>query len=114
MGKYTLYMLNPWREEGAGPYYCPDCGVVEGFLAYNPKVREQIEIINVDFARPRAAIVEAIGLENQDSPVLVLGDGAALPPGVQQSMSTGLNFINDALAICNYLGSTFNMILPHP
>ena len=46
METHRLYMLNPWQDpDGQGPFYCPDCGVVEGFLAYSPEVRGKIEII---------------------------------------------------------------------
>ncbi|MEN8198608.1 MAG: DUF3088 family protein [Thermodesulfobacteriota bacterium] len=115
MAKHTLFMLNPWFEEdGQGPYYCPDCGVVEGFLFYSPEIRNEIEIILVDFPRPRDEIVKHLGLENQDSPVLVLDDGTEKPEGAQQSMSTGKIFINDAIQICNFLGETYKGVKPHP
>ncbi len=115
MGKHILFMLNPWFEEdGQGPYYCPDCGVVEGFLSYSPEIRKEIEIIAVDFPRPRNEIVALLGLENQDSPVLVLDDGAQVPEGARQSLSTGKHFISDALQICNFLAETCNGVKPHP
>ena len=60
MEKHTLFMLTPWMEEEAGPFYCPDCGVVEGFFYYSPKVREVIDIVHVDFPRPRNQIVEML------------------------------------------------------
>ncbi|MCB2181278.1 MAG: DUF3088 domain-containing protein [Desulfobulbaceae bacterium] len=115
MGKHTLFMLNPWTEaNGQGPYYCPDCGVVEGFLAYSPEIRQKIEIISVNFLRPRNEIVSQLGLENQDCPVLVLDDEATTPEGARQSMSTGKKFINDAIEICNFLGENYNGVKPHP
>ena len=114
MGKHTLFMLNPWMEGEEGPYYCPDCGVVEGFLYYTPEIREKIEIISVEFARPRDEIVGMIGLENQSSPVLVLDDVADPPEYAQHSMSTGKWFINDALALCNFLAESYGGVKPHP
>ena len=115
MEKPRLYMLNPWVEaDDQGPFYCPDCGVVEGFLAYSPEVKKNIEIIHVDFQRPRPLIIEAVGSENQGSPVLVLTDGFDLPEIAKKSFSTGLYFIDDALGICNFLGKTFNAVRPHP
>lgn len=115
MEKYTLFMLNPWYEaDGKGPYYCPDCGVIEGFLAYSPEIRNKIKIISVNFLKPRNEIVSHLGLENQDCPVLIFDDEALIPDGTQQSMSTGKNFINDSIEICNFLGETFNGVKPHP
>ncbi|MCG8565557.1 MAG: DUF3088 domain-containing protein [Desulfobacterales bacterium] len=115
MTKHKLYMLNPWKTDGEGPYYCPDCGVVEGFFAYSPQARELVESIAVDYPRPRPAIVEALGSENQSSPVLVLApETEEIPPSAQRSMSTGAWFIDDAIEICNYLGQCCNGVLPHP
>ena len=75
MSKPVLYMLNTWYDApDQGPFYCPDCGIVEGFFFYNPKIKEQVDIIHVDFQRPRPEIIEQLGEENQGSPVLVLPD----------------------------------------
>ncbi len=114
MAKDILFMLNPWlAEDGSGPYYCPDCGVVEGFLFYSPEIRTEIEIITVEFPRPRNQIVELLGLENQSSPVLVLADAARVPEGARQSLTTGKWFIDDAVLICNYLAERYDGIAPH-
>ena len=33
MERPILFMLNPWFDNGnQGPFYCPDCGIVEGLL----------------------------------------------------------------------------------
>ena len=114
MAKHTLFMLIPWMEEEAGPFYCPDCGVVEGFLHYSPKVRDEIDIVHVDFPRPRNQIVELLGQENQNSPALVLAEGAEPPAGAKQSMSTGKWFIDDGLMIATYLAELYGGVLPHP
>ena len=115
MEKHRLYMLNPWKDaDGQGPFYCPDCGVVEGFLAYCPEVRGLVEIISVEYQRPRSLLVEALGAENQGSPVLVLGEGCDLPKMVKKSFSTGRYFMDDALEICNFLGKLFHTPRPHP
>ncbi|WDP89528.1 MAG: DUF3088 family protein [Desulfobacter sp.] len=114
MKSHKLFMLTPWTEAGQGPYYCPDCGVVEGFFAYSPGAKVDLEIIHVEFTRPRARVVEALGQENQECPVLVLAPGTEPPPEAKKSLSTGAVFIDDALAICNYLGKTYGGVLPHP
>ena len=115
MGKPVLFMLNPWREENnQGPFYCPDCGIVEGFFVYSPQVRDQIEIICVDFKRPRKKVVEVLGAENQGCPVLVLDDGAKVPDGAKKSLTTGKTFMDDPGMICDYLGNRFKAVRPHP
>lgn len=114
MAKHILFTLTPWLEGGKGPYYCPDCAVIEGFLYYSPAIRDKIEIIHADFPRPRKEIVELLGAENQSCPVLVLAEDTETAPGAQTSMSTGRKFINDARAICNYLAAAYNGVKPHP
>jgi len=73
-----------------------------------------LEIIHVEFSRPRARVVDVLGEENQGCPVLVLAKGTSAPPSAKKSMSTGAVFIDDALAICNFLGQTYGGVLPHP
>lgn len=115
MGKPILLMLNPWVDDGdIGPFYCPDCGIVEGFLVYNPDIRGQLNIISVEYKRPRPQIIEYLGQENQGSPVLVLDDLNQISDGVKKSLSTGKMFIDDAIGICNYLGKRFKGVRPHP
>ncbi len=114
MVKPILFMLNPWFDNGnIGPFYCPDCGVVEGFLVYNPAIRDQLDIISVDYERPRQQIISSLGEENQGSPVLVL-DEALSSSGTKKSLSTGKTFIDDPLMICDYLGQRFDGVRPHP
>lgn len=115
MSKHILFMLNPWFEKNnQGPFYCPDCGVVEGFFAYSPEVRKQIEIIWLDYEKPRHKVIECLGAQNQGCPVLVLDDNAKPPLGVKKSLLTGKTFIDDPKMICDYLGQVFNGVRPHP
>lgn len=108
-------MLTPWTEaNGQGPFYCPDCGVVEGFLAYSPEVRNHIEIIHLAYPRPRPLVVAALGAENQGCPVLVLGEGSTLPETAKKSFSTNRFFLDDAIGICDFLGNLYKTIRPHP
>lgn len=53
-------------------YYCPHCAMIEGVLQYYPQLKEKIEIEYVDFEKPRQAIVDLIGGENQSCPVLII------------------------------------------
>lgn len=115
MDKPILFMLDPWHDEdGTGPFYCPDCGIVEGLFAYNPHIKDQVDIVNLKFKRPRKKIVEVLGRENQGSPSLVLEGSAEDAAGVKKSMTTGRSFIDDPVAICDYLAKRFNGVRPHP
>ena len=111
----TLFMLNTWYDApGSGPFYCPDCGVVEGFFLYNPDIKNRMDIIYVDFQRPRRPIIEQLGGENQGSPVLVLQGPDPSFKSIKKSLTTGKSFIDDPIAICDYLAKIFDGARPHP
>ena len=115
MGKHILFQLNPWLDNnGEGPFYCPDCGIVEGFLSYSPGVRERIDIRNIDFQRPRQEVIAALGQENQGCPVLVLDQTSQIPLAAKKSMTTGRSFLDDPKAICDFLVKEFKAVRPHP
>lgn len=55
-------------------YFCPECSPIEGLLSYYPRLRNELEVTYVDFARPRKVLVDLVGEANQSCPVLVLED----------------------------------------
>ncbi|BBE17639.1 hypothetical protein AQPE_1796 [Aquipluma nitroreducens] len=69
-------------------YFCPDCVMIEGLLSYYPRLLNELEVKYVNFARPRPALVDLLGEENQSCPVLVLENGT---------------FINDTNEIIRHL-----------
>lgn len=107
-------MLTPWFDsDGTGPFYCPDCGIVEGFFAYNPEMLDQVEIIAIDFQRPRKTIIDVLGEENQGSPALVIYEDMPGIDGIKKSMTTGKYFIDDPNRICDWLAKEFDGVRPH-
>lgn len=75
-------------------YFCPNCAIIEGLFIYYPHLRSQLEVHQVDFPRPRPAIVELIGEENQSCPVLIKEDGS---------------FINETRDIIQYLTTQYHI-----
>ena len=72
-----LFLLKPGFTDSRADneeklYYCPHCALIEGVIKYYPQLGEKIEINHVDFKRPRPAIIELIGEENQSCPVLII------------------------------------------
>lgn len=53
-------------------YYCPHCAMIEGVLHYYPELKNLIDVQYVDFQKPRQAIIDLIGEENQSCPVLIV------------------------------------------
>lgn len=59
-------------------FYCPDCTMLEGFLAKNPNLREFIDVVYIGFEKSRQELITVIGDVNQSLPVLVLPEGVSL------------------------------------
>ncbi len=115
MGKLILFLLKPgFFDNGDGPYFCPSCAAVEGFLRYAPEVEKQLNVRRVDFPRPRQEIVELVGAANQSCPVLVLDKTDKIPAETGVSDETGRAFISGPTAICEFLGRKFGVSRPHP
>jgi hypothetical protein len=115
MGKHILFLLKPgFYDEKGGPFFCPSCSAVEGFLKYAPEIETQVDVRRVDFKRPRREIVDLIGASNQKCPVLVLAGVSDLPPEATRSAETGKAFISGSTPICEFLGRTFGVVRPHP
>lgn len=102
--KDQLYLMKPnFMNAGLGPFYCGDSVSVEGLLSFFPELREKVQVTYLDFPRPREALVEMIGENQQSLPVLILAEGAPEIPSVQTKSANGLHFINDEKAIREYL-----------
>jgi hypothetical protein len=115
MNKSVLFLLKPgFSDDTGGPYFCPDCAAVEGFLKYAPEVERKLDIRRIDFPRPRNEIIELIGAANQGCPVLVLGGIEDLPADAGRHEETGIAFISGGKEICTYLGRAFGVVRPHP
>jgi hypothetical protein len=115
MAKPTLFLLKPgFHDDKGGPFFCPSCAAVEGFLKYAPEVERQLDVRRIDFPRPRKEIISLIGADNQGCPVLVLGKGAEPSAEAKRSLETGRLFVSGSTEVCEYLGRTFGGVRPHP
>ena len=114
-----LFLLKPGFKDEAvkegAAYYCPSCAAIEGVLHYYPHLRERLEIIYVDFPRPRKQIVALLGDANQGCPVIVI-DTSELPVSNYPFLKeiNGYTFINSTTDIMNYLAAAYGIGLPHP
>ena len=110
----VLYLLKP-GEDPACPgeiFYCPPCAMVEGVLASFPELAEKLEVRRIDWPRPRRAVVDLIGEENQSLPMLLLSEGTA--SAHQSGTHQGRSFINDLDAILAALSDRHGFPRPHP
>lgn len=79
MAKDTLFLIAPGFEDPKHPgvrFVCPYCNQVEGLLASFPDLASRLDVHRVGFQRPRAAVIAAVGEENQGLPLLVLAGAA--------------------------------------
>lgn len=114
VSKPILFTLKPNLQEAGRTWHCPDCATITGVLSYHPEVAAKLDWRQVDFARPRPAVIELIGSENQGCPVLILPEGAPLPAAeFQPKSANGRVFISDVRAIANYLATTYGASYPH-
>lgn len=75
-----LFLIQPnSRPDRPDGWYCPDCAIVEGVLAYYPQLQLAIDVHHVDFPRPRTALIALVGEARQDCPCLLL-DPSIGPP----------------------------------
>jgi hypothetical protein len=110
----TLFVLRPGFSDRGGVWFCPFCAQVIGFLDYYPEVRETVDVVEVEFPRPRQPMVDLVGEDHQGAPLLVLGDGSPRSvPGVTIGESNGHAFVEKTLHILRYLAHTRGVPGPH-
>lgn len=113
MAKPTLYMLAMAFDKEGQQRFCPDCAMMEGYLAAYPQLRDVLDIVYVDYPRPRPALVQRLGEDHQNAPTLVLAHAApdAGPHGEIQS-ANGLSFLSDARPITRWLAVNYGLPAP--
>lgn len=112
-----LFVLRPGFVDptrGPGTFFCPYCASVVGFLSHFPQVASTLDIIELEFPRPRAPLVALVGEAHQGTPLLVLGDEHQPPPGVAVGVANGHRFVEKTMDIMSYLAATRGVSAPHP
>ncbi|AZZ97836.1 DUF3088 family protein [Pseudoalteromonas sp. R3] len=98
--KPILFVLNMPFEDGPGKMWvCSHCAMIEGALAVNHHWADKVDVRRIDFAKPRKAVVELLGEDNQWLPVLIMDNKKTL---------------TQPEAIINYLAETFGGAAVHP
>jgi len=109
--KDQLYLLRPgFMNAGIGPLYCGDSLPVEGLLSFFPQLRSLLDVHYLEFPRPRAALVDLLGEENQGVPVLILADDREIAdPDLQPKAVKGRRFYADEKSIRRYLSEQYDL-----
>lgn len=112
--KDTLFLLKPgFFDNGKGPFFCPYCAQVVGLLEFYPELKQYLDIQYLDFPRPRAALVELLGAENQGCPVLVLKASENPGSDTHVQSANGHFFVEGPNEIAEYLASIHHTGIPH-
>ncbi|WP_291731999.1 DUF3088 family protein [Leisingera sp. F5] len=117
MAETILYLLKSDfidAQHGDRLFYCPSCLKVEGLLSMFPKIRQELDVRYVDFARPRGDMSGFVG-ESQGCPHIVL-------PGGDDDHSAELSVAGAGIVrriekdedIFAYLINRFGVSHPHP
>lgn len=111
--KDQLFVLAPGFDDGGKTYFCPFCAQVIGFLQYYPHVRDTLDVVEIDFEKPRKPLSDILDDKHQSAPMLVLaGDGVAMPE-VTIGEANGKKFIEKTKEILRYLAATRSVPMPH-
>ncbi|MFN0247659.1 MAG: DUF3088 family protein [Kofleriaceae bacterium] len=111
--KDRLFLLRPGFDDRGTTYFCPYSAQVVGFLAYYPQVRESLEIVELDFTKPREPLASLLGEAHQAPPTLVLGEVRVRVPNVKISETNGHAFVEKTIEILRYLTATRGVPGPH-
>lgn len=108
-----LFVLRPGFVDGGTTWFCPYAAQVIGFLTYYPAVRDTLELVELDYAKPRQPLVDLLGEAHQAPPMLVLGGAPVAVPGVEIGEARGHRFVARTIEILRYLAATRGIPAPH-
>lgn len=110
----TIFLIEPGFADPKQPgklWFCPFCNQIEGVLARFPALSDAVEVRRVPFARPREAVIAALGEAHQALPVLVFADPATAPSDAGEI--DGRRFLNDTRRILEVLAERHGTAWPH-
>ena len=107
-------MLRPGFTDKDEAWFCPYSAQVIGYLSYYPAVKATLDVIELDFAKPRHPLVDLAGEANQSAPCLVLGDEPhPHVDGVTIQTHGDHRFVAKTMEILRYLAATRGTPPPH-
>lgn len=111
----TLILIKPDFLDPAFPdtrFYCWHCALLEGVLVSFPALLTRLNILRIEWTKPRQEVICLIGEENQSLPVLIFADDATDQSGA--SNFRGRQFVAGKDDILSALSMRHNIPTPHP
>jgi hypothetical protein len=93
-------------------FYCWHCALLEGVLASFPDLQSKIDVERIAWPKPRKALVDILGEDNQSVPLLLLAADA--PDELATGEFRGQRFVADKDAILAALARRHGIPGPHP
>jgi hypothetical protein len=111
----TLFLFRPGFLDRGERWFCPYSAQVTGMLSYFPALRAGLEVVELDFPRPRQPMIDLVGPDHQAAPLLVLAPGAADVdvPRVTIGQANGRRFVEKTIEILRFLAATRGVPGPH-
>ena len=111
--KDKLFVLRPGFDDKGVTYFCPFSAQVIGFLTYYPQVKDSIDVVELEFARPRKPLVDLVGEDHQAAPILVFANEPVAVPNVKIGEANSHKFVEKTIEILRYLAATRSVPAPH-
>ena len=112
--KDQLFVLRPGFTDKGATHFCPYSAQVSGFLTYYPQVKATLDLVELEFPKPRHPLVDLVGDKHQAAPLLVLAhDSRADVPDVAVGEANGHRFVEKTIDILRYLAATRGVPGPH-
>jgi Protein of unknown function (DUF3088) len=110
-----LFLLKPDFTDPVYPgerFYCWHCALLEGVLVSFPALTSKIDVERIAWPRPRQALIDLVGADNQSVPLLVLA--AEAPDELATGRFRDLRFVDNKDAILAVLSRRHGIPRPHP
>lgn len=108
-----LFVLRPGFDDKGTLYFCPFSAQVIGFLTYYPQVKDTLEVIELEFPKPRHPLFDLLGETHQSAPMLVLDGEGVDVPHVTRHQANGHTYVEKTMEIMRYLAATRSVPGPH-
>jgi hypothetical protein len=108
-----LFVYRPGFQENGVTYFCPYSAQIIGFLTYYPQVRATVELVELEFAKPRKPLVDLVGEDHQAAPMLVFAGEPVRVPDVKIGEANSHKFVEKTIEILRYLAATRSVPAPH-
>ena len=104
--KDRLFVFKPGFIHNGKPSVCPFSAQIVGYLAWFPQLRDTVDVVEIDYPKPRTQLINLLGEDHQSAPQLVIGDKPATVDGVTVAQANGHHYVEKTLEIIKYLAAT--------